>query len=855
MNETSQTPSCSRCGAALAPDALKGLCPRCLMALNLASPTEIPGETGPHGTKPVKPPPTLDEIAKRFPQFEILECLGRGGMGVVYKARQPKLNRIVALKILAPERVAEPKFAERFQREAQALALLNHPNIVTVYDFGEADGLYYLMMEFVDGMSLRRLLEVGRIAAREALAIVPQICDALQYAHDQGIVHRDIKPENILLDRRGRVKVADFGLAKIVGAGAEAAGAGSGAGGTPGLTEADRVMGTPQYMAPEQREHPTEVDHRADIYSLGVVFYQMLTGELPGKPIELPSRKVQVDVRLDEVVLHAMEKEPERRYQHASEVKTAVETIATTPPGASRPEEAHSLKPESQTPKSAPEVTPRFSRIAIWGAIWAPLFFVGLMFFHPSVVVVTPGSPPPGPAWWQIVLRFTLLPLGLTAPFGTTILGGIAVSKIRRSAGRLYGIWLAVFDGLFFPLLTLDWAILHMFGKGLDEVAQSWVYKHELGASVLWKLIILGIGLLALANTVVVNVWIIRRVWRAVNQPLDGRLPTTAPVGTATLQLKRGGLAWIIAVLVCGIALGSLDIVQLKRLGASLPFLTSAQIEAYVAQNKRNAESLLAAYRISANVTYLKEAASTFPADRDVQYAVIAAKAFPAAQRQWIDAYKASSPDNALAGYFSALEYFRAGQTNLAVQELAEATRKPAFRAELAPMLQAVEEVNLSAGMAAHEAKMAALAECGLMPHLALMRELANAMEAAARQYREQGDSTAAESLAGMGLVLGNHLETGGGSQTVMSQLVGMVIEKMFVRQLDPNSRDPLGRRVGEVSAAIEQHHQTLKSYRAMTPRVILNMSRAELATYFERVKLYGEEAALSWLKAKHEAP
>ncbi|MCX6630483.1 MAG: serine/threonine-protein kinase, partial [Candidatus Solibacter sp.] len=197
-------------------------------------------------------------------------------------------------------------------------------------------------MEFVDGMSLRHLLEVERISAREALAIVPQICDALQYAHDHGIVHRDIKPENILLDRRGRVKVADFGLAKLVGQDAltptlshpmgEGGASAPGASTPPpaALTDAGKVMGTPQYMAPEQREHPTEVDHRADIYSLGVVFYQMLTGELPAKPIQPPSRKVQVDVRLDEVVLRALEKNPELRFQQVSEVKTALETIATT---------------------------------------------------------------------------------------------------------------------------------------------------------------------------------------------------------------------------------------------------------------------------------------------------------------------------------------------------------------------------------------------------------------------------------------------------------------------------------------------------------------------------------------------
>jgi len=200
---------------------------------------------------------------------------------------------------------------------------------------------------------MRKWLQGERIPAREALAIVPQICDALQYAHDQGIVHRDIKPENILLDRQGRVKVADFGLAKLVGAevlppalshpmGEEGASAPlAGAPESATLTAAGKLMGTPHYMAPEQAEHPFVVDHRADIYSLGVVFYEMLTGELPLGRFPPPSRKVQVDVRLDEVVLRALEKEPERRYQRASQVKTKVETIARsereTAPAASVP--------------------------------------------------------------------------------------------------------------------------------------------------------------------------------------------------------------------------------------------------------------------------------------------------------------------------------------------------------------------------------------------------------------------------------------------------------------------------------------------------------------------------------------
>ena len=317
--------TCPHCGKPVPPSAPGGICPECMLKAGLTAQTEGPDETGPHGTKVVHPPPSPAEIAALFPQLEILECLGRGGMGVVYKARQPRLNRFVALKILAREKEQDPHFTERFTREAQALARLNHPNIVTVHDFGEAAGHCYLVMEFVDGLNLRQLLQIKKMAPEQALTIVPKICEALQYAHEQGIVHRDIKPENILLDKSGRVKIADFGIAKMLGEEA----------GQQTLTGAKDAVGTPHYMAPEQIEKPLSVDHRADIYSLGVVFYEMLTGELPLGKFQPPSKKVHIDVRLDEVVLHALEKEPERRYQQASQIKTAVETISTTAPAKS----------------------------------------------------------------------------------------------------------------------------------------------------------------------------------------------------------------------------------------------------------------------------------------------------------------------------------------------------------------------------------------------------------------------------------------------------------------------------------------------------------------------------------------
>jgi predicted Ser/Thr protein kinase len=271
----------------------------------LASRTVVPEG----GARATAPPPAPEDIADRFPQFEILECLGRGGMGVVYKARQKSLNRLVAIKILAPERGHESRFAERFAREAELLAKLNHPHIVTIHDFGETDGLFYLVMEFVDGVNLRDLLREGKLEPKQALAIVPPICEALQYAHDKGIVHRDIKPENLLLDREGRIKIADFGIAALMGSEGEEA-------------------GTPPYMAPEQSGQSSGIDHRADLYALGVVLYEMLTGERPTMDLVAPSRKVQIDVRLDEMVLRALEKTPELRYQTAQEFRTVVETMA-----------------------------------------------------------------------------------------------------------------------------------------------------------------------------------------------------------------------------------------------------------------------------------------------------------------------------------------------------------------------------------------------------------------------------------------------------------------------------------------------------------------------------------------------
>lgn len=321
---------CSRCGATLPPDAPEGLCPRCLAALPLDAETHV---TGVADSTPGLPPLSPEEIAPHFPQLEILKCLGRGGMGVVYQARQKSLNRLVALKLLAPERVRDVKFAERFTKEAHALAALNHPHIVTVHDFGQAGGFYFLLMEYVDGVTLRHAMNAGRFSPEQALAVVPPVCEALEYAHQHGIVHRDIKPENLLLDKTGRVKVADFGIARMLEPDGPAP-----------VLAGTQPAGTPHYMAPEEKPRPRP-DHRADIYSLGVVLYEMLTLELPFPVLAAPDRletaRRQLAARavppepvravnpavsrsVAAIVVKLLDPDPARRYQTADQLREDV---------------------------------------------------------------------------------------------------------------------------------------------------------------------------------------------------------------------------------------------------------------------------------------------------------------------------------------------------------------------------------------------------------------------------------------------------------------------------------------------------------------------------------------------------
>jgi tRNA A-37 threonylcarbamoyl transferase component Bud32 len=499
---TPRLPTCPKCGLPLPVDAPKGLCPRCLAVMNLADETAFTGDDAVSAQTPLTPA----ELAPHFPQLEILECLGRGGMGVVYKARQKSLHRFVALKLLAPERASDPSFAERFAKEAQALAVLNHPHIVGVYDFGQAGGFYFLLMEFVDGVNLRQAMKSGRFTPEQALAIVPPVCEALQYAHEHGIVHRDIKPENLLLDKDGRVKIADFGIAKMLHVdGVEV-----------GLTNS-QPAGTPQYMAPEQKAHH-RTDHRADIYSLGVVLYELLTGELPADKLQPPSRKVQIDVRLDEIVLRALETKPELRFQTAADFRTQVETIADGAAAISPAANSEYVSSWGFRLTAGPAIKTGYVRFweSLFGSVNSPGAIHALNLSRIGFIgILAPLAILPGWRWCWPAFGF----LGMFGMIGVAYVSEAAArrgvdlsrtdgaedAKSRRAVWRRRILRLTVGGGIL-PIAFFALALFVSLGRGGEKAVEAATFGQMV--TVFAKVLGIGLGLALL-------IWALLRVfWR-----------------------------------------------------------------------------------------------------------------------------------------------------------------------------------------------------------------------------------------------------------------------------------------------------------------------------------------------------
>jgi formylglycine-generating enzyme required for sulfatase activity/serine/threonine protein kinase len=407
ISPSSSTRPCPNCGAAIAADDANGLCGACLMAAVAKS--TLRGSGPPRKSWE---PPSAEELGRLLPQYRIERLLGRGGMGAVYQGRQVALDRLVAIKILSNDlEEADASFAERFKNEARAMAKLSHPGIVTVHDFGEtANGLLYIVMEFVEGTDVARMIAAqGRLHSEHAMAITAHVCDALAYAHERGIIHRDIKPANIMVGYDGVVKVADFGLAKVSASGGE----------TLGLTQSGMAMGTLHFMAPEALMLGSAVDQRADIYAVGVMLYQMLTGKLPHGMFELPSIQVKgLDPRYDGIIARAMREDRELRYQNAREMRHDLDGILTQPvqrveaeatqsipaalPTEVRPRRSPAGQPSYRPPPhSAPLPVKKkssagivFLTLGLLAAIGAALFFLGGQRKAPSGVTAAADSGP-----------------------------------------------------------------------------------------------------------------------------------------------------------------------------------------------------------------------------------------------------------------------------------------------------------------------------------------------------------------------------------------------------------------------------------------------------------------------------
>lgn len=334
----------------------------------------------PHHPVPFEAPEP-SRLAHLFPGFRIEYLIATGGMGAVYKAVQISLDRPVAIKILPREFGRDQEFRSSFETEAKTMARLNHPNLIAVYDFGEADGMLYIIMEFVPGKTLFHSAHDKAVAQEEAARIVVGVCEALAHAHEHGILHRDIKPSNILLDQQARPKIGDFGLARPIGA---------------AVKDGETIFGTPHYTAPEVLKYPDKVDARADIFSIGVVLHELLTGKLPATDPRPPSAIIGCDPRFDAIIRRATHPSPDLRYVTAAELAKEIGVITSSPSG---------FATRARAPLAAPAVGVRpqaFRRMVVSnnstssaGVVLGTLAIAGALVL--AVVIMTRGRHPVEP--------------------------------------------------------------------------------------------------------------------------------------------------------------------------------------------------------------------------------------------------------------------------------------------------------------------------------------------------------------------------------------------------------------------------------------------------------------------------
>jgi serine/threonine-protein kinase len=359
----------------------------------------------------------MGQTSQRLGKYELIEEAGRGGFSVVYKARDTDLDRIVALKVLAPHLTWDPAFAERFRREARAAAGLHHPNIVTIYEAGEEDGQLYIAMEFLERTLAQVIAEEGALSMQQTVGILAQVADALDYAHEQGVIHRDVKASNIMVDRSGagpvRATLMDFGLVKAMEEGES-------------LTSMGKVLGSPEYMAPEQAEpdRREEIGPATDRYALGVVAYEMLTGRVPfggstsatlhsqiyEQPPDPRSLRTGLPTDASPVLLKALSKAPADRYPTASAMVGALRRAGTLGTAASAPATASNRE-------AKPLAQPALRRFGVWAIVG--LLAVALLVGGVWLVGRLGASPWPAPTATRARLTATSMPVVTPTPSAT----------------------------------------------------------------------------------------------------------------------------------------------------------------------------------------------------------------------------------------------------------------------------------------------------------------------------------------------------------------------------------------------------------------------------------------------------